>query len=291
MTLTNTHAEENTMKKIGFIGLGHMGQALLRAILKSSSPALPVTVSSRTTEKLYEFKKVYPSVAIEEKSADVAIKSDLLFICVNTYEVINVMNEISQYLRTDTHIISIAGGLRIEEIEKIFKGKISKLIPTLMCEVFEGTSLICHNHYVNDDARAYLEAILGKIGSVMVIQEDQFPVYTALSSCAPGLIASIFDLLIESALKCSNIDKNHAYQIILDSLQGTSKLLQTKNESFSDLINRVARKGGNTEIGVNLFRINFPEVFDKMFLKMIANEKERNSKTAEQFKLQESGLK
>lgn len=273
------------MKKIGFIGLGHMGQALLRAILKSSSPALPVMVSSRTAAKLYEIKKEFPIVAIEENSADVAIKSDLLFICVNTCEVINVIKEISQYLRTDTHIISIAGGLSIEAIEKKIKGKISKLIPTLLCEVLEGTSLVCHNQYVNDHDRAYLEDILRKIGSVMVIREDQFPIYTALSSCAPGLIASIFDLLLKSASKCSDIDEKQAYQIILNSLQGTSILLQAKNESFLNLVNRVARKGGNTEIGVNLFRDNFPEVFDKMFLKMITNEKDRNSKTADQFKL------
>ena len=273
------------MKKIGFIGLGHMGQALLRAILKSSSPAISITVTSRTTAKLNEFKKEFPTIAIEEKNAEVAMKSDLLFICVNTYEVINVLEEIGRHLGANTHIISIAGGLTIESFENKFKGKISKVIPTLTCEVLEGTSLVCHNRNVNDDERAYLENMLGKIGSVMEIREDQFPVYTALSSCAPGLIASIFDLLLESASKSGDIDKKKALQIVLSSLQGTSKIVREKNESFSSLIDRVARKGGNTEIGVTLFRNNFPEVFDSMFSSMLANEKRRNIKTAEQFKL------
>jgi pyrroline-5-carboxylate reductase len=274
------------MKNIGFIGLGHMGQALLRAFLKTGIPASRIILSSRTVSKLYEITTEFTDITIAENSADVAAKADLLFICVNTYEVVNVLEEIYRVLTPETHIVSIAGGLNIDTIEQKFKGKISRVIPTLTCEVLKGTSLVCHNNDVDTNDQVYLENLLEKIGNVFTIQEKQFPVYTALSSCAPGLIAAIFNVLLASAVKSDTIDEHKAFKIILSSLDGTSALLKHKKESFSDLVNRVARKGGNTEIGVSLFQNNFPEIFDTMFSKMLINEQNRNLKTAEQFSIQ-----
>jgi pyrroline-5-carboxylate reductase len=270
------------MKKIGFIGFGHMGKALVRALLNGGIAPESLVISSRRIERVREFGNEFPGIGIVERSADVARNADVLFICVNTLEVINVVNDIGPHIRADTHIVSIAGGVTILSIENIIPGKISRVIPTLTCEVAKGTSLVCHNAMVDAGERQYLEDMLRKIGRVLVIGEEQFVVYTALSSCAPGLIAALFDVLIESATRCGNTDPGKAFQVLLSSLEGTAALLREKNESFSELVNRVARKGGNTEIGVALFKNRFPAVFDEMFTGMITNEKTRNARTAGQ---------
>ncbi|HBA84992.1 MAG TPA: hypothetical protein DCZ95_12930 [Verrucomicrobia bacterium] len=274
------------MNNIGFIGVGHMATALVHAFIRSKAiKPENIILSNRSKEKLHKFKKAYAAIQIAQTNIEVVKKSNLIFVCANTGEVIHVMKEISNGLTESKHVVIISGGLEMESVEKIFKGKISKLIPTLTCEVLEGTSLLCHNGRMELREKKYLEKILKKIGSVKVVREEQFAAYTVLSSCAPGLIASIFELFIESAVKQKGIDYRTSFEIILSSMFGTSKLLLEKNESFRELIGRVARKGGNTELGVNAFERALPKVYRSIFEKVRENEIKRNLQTRKQFGL------
>lgn len=275
---------EGIMKRIGFIGVGHMATGLIQAFIQSKAILQEnIILSNRSYAKLNKLKCKCTDLQIAEDNIEVVKQSNLIFVCVNTSEVITVVKEISKHLNESKHMVIISGGLEIESVENIFKGKISKLIPTLTCEVLEGTSLLCHNKKVKAKDKIYLEIILSKIGAVKIVKEEQFVVYTILSSCAPGLIASIFDLLIESASKQKGIDYQTCFEIVLSSLFGTTKLLLRKGESFKELIGRVARKGGNTELGVKIFANNLPMIYGTIFEKAKENEIKRNLQTREQF--------
>lgn len=272
------------MKKIGFIGVGHMATALVHAfIISKAIKQEDIILSNRSKPKLDKIKEKYTDLQIAGDNIEVAKQANLIFICVNTGEVINIVKEISDYLNKSKHIVIISGGLEIKSVEKKIKGEISKLIPTLTCEVLKGTSLLCHNEKVDIKDKKYLEKILYKIGEVKIVKEEQFAIYTVLSSCAPGLISSIFDLLIESAVGQDEIEYQTSFEIILSSLLGTAELLFKNGESFKELIARVARKGGNTELGVKTFENNLPKVYSTMFEKVKKNEINRNLQTREQF--------
>ena len=57
----------------------------------------------------------------------------------------------------------------------------------------EGISLICHNTKVTDNKKEYLEKLLGAISKVVHVKENDFDAAADLTSCAPGLIAAIFE--------------------------------------------------------------------------------------------------
>jgi pyrroline-5-carboxylate reductase len=272
------------MNKIGFIGLGHMASALVRAFISSKAiPSKSLIISNRSPNKLKAIKACFPGLKVENDNSIVAKESDIIFICVNTNEVINVINEIRPNLSKAKHIVIISGGLEIASVEVMFKEKISKLIPTLTCEVYQGTSLISHNENVTKKDKEKIDKLLRKIGKVKVVTEKQFAVYTVLSSCAPGLIASIFDQFCRSASICENIDYQDCFDIVLSSLLGTSLLLSKNSESFNDLISRVARKGGNTELGVRIFENKLPRIYNDVIKAVTSNEKRRNEFTRKQF--------
>ncbi|HVN97365.1 MAG TPA: NAD(P)-binding domain-containing protein [Syntrophorhabdaceae bacterium] len=272
------------MKQIGFIGFGHMAEALVRSLLtRKPILAKDLVVSNRSRSKLRKIKADFPTLAVTTSNIQVARKADIIFICVNTHEVIQVMKEILSSLDNTKHLVIISGGLEIMSVEHLFNGKISKLIPTLTCEVFQGASLLCHNRLVLEKDKKYIANLLKTIGRIELIEEDQFAVYTVLSSCAPGLIAAIFEQFIRSAVKHDKIDYRTCFEIVLSSLLGTSLLLSKKGEGFNNLIGRVARKGGNTEIAVNIFENKLPRVYDELFGKIIKNETRRNDFTRKQF--------
>jgi len=90
-----------------------------------------------------------------------------------------------------------------------------------------------------------------------------------LTSCAPGMIAAIFQNFVDGGLKHSNLSPESAYEMVISTLFGTAKLLREKNMKFSEMISRVATKGGITEEGVKVINDGLPAIFNDVFNKTL----------------------
>ena len=257
-------------KQIGIIGIGSMGKMLLNGLIrKEIVHQKKISVSTKTKEKLTQLKKEYPDITVFENNSDVAKNSDLLFICVKPMEVGLLLDEILPSLCKKTHLVSIAACVTIGNLEKKIKGKLSKIVPSLTSEIFEGISLVTHNNQVTKQEKDLLETILEKISSVKKIQEKDVEIAGDLTSCAPGLIAAIFDEFVKAALPFASFSKEEAAEMVVKTLYGTSKLIHDRKMSFSETLERVATKGGITEEGAKVLQKRLPEVFKEVFQKTL----------------------
>jgi pyrroline-5-carboxylate reductase len=57
--------------------------------------------------------------------------------------------------------------------------------------------------------------------------------------------------------------------MVLSTLCGTAKLIQERNMNFSEMISRVATKGGITEEGVNVLNKDLPAIFNNVFTRTL----------------------
>lgn len=243
-----------------------------------------IIVSTRTKSKLENLKRKYPMINIAEDNKDLAKKAKYIFICVKQIEVRGVLEEIKEYLRKDSHIISLAGAINLKTIEKVFDGKISKITPTILSEVKEGITLICHNEKVLEEDKNFIESLLGKISKVKRIKEEDFPLSVELTSCAPGFIACIFEEFMHSAKRHNaTLEDREIRNMIIYTLFGTAKLLIDKNMDFEEVIERVATKGGITEEGIKVLREKLPSIFDELFEKTMAKRRKIKEKVEELF--------
>ncbi|MCJ7832884.1 MAG: NAD(P)-binding domain-containing protein [Deltaproteobacteria bacterium] len=108
------------MDKIGFIGFGSMGGALLQSLLQYGAfSQKEVLVSTRTKEKIKGLIFKFPKVQIADSNIELAKESRTIFIGVKTGDVRNVLLEIRPHLQPDVHLILITGGLTTRNIAKI----------------------------------------------------------------------------------------------------------------------------------------------------------------------------
>lgn len=271
-----------SQKKIGIIGYGSMGSMLLHGFLESdiiSSSSL--FVSTRTKEKLPLLNDMGINICLTNK--ELTDKCDIIFICVKPLEVKGILEEIKNNTGLSKHIISIAGGLTISHIEKIIKGKISRVIPTLLSEIKTGITLVNHNSNVSADDIELLDKLLGIISEVKVVPENELELISVLTSCAPGLIAAIFKEYVNSAEQYTSLSKEEINDIVIKTLYGASKLFTDKNFSFNTIIKRVATPGGTTERGIQVLESGLPDLFSEMFSKAIERQSLRKQKIDEQF--------
>lgn len=259
------------MKKTGFIGYGSMGSMLINGFLKSGL-LLPqeTIVSNRTMAKIENLALEWKGITLTTDNRKAAGESDLLFICVRPLDVLSVLREIKNDLAGSAHLVSVAACVTINDIESQFPGQVTKVIPSVTSEVREGISLVCHNQKVTGDRIESLEKLLGKISKVAHVGENDFEVAADFTSCAPGMIAAIFDCFVKAGLKHTEIESDVAQKLVVSTLFGTAKLMTEKGIGFSELTGRVATKGGITEEGVKVLKNHLPAVFDEVFFKTLS---------------------
>ena len=115
------------MRKIGFIGCGHMAKALIKGLQKNS--AFSISGHDRNESNLAWLEHE----SIPQKSlADLCIESDIVVICVkpkDMYELCATMNKI---IDKETKIISVAAGVTLENLKTALPGrKIFRAMPNI----------------------------------------------------------------------------------------------------------------------------------------------------------------
>lgn len=255
------------MVKVAFIGLGSMGGMLAGGFLSSGSlQPFEIILSTRTKAKLGEARARWPGILTADTNAEAASQARHIFLCVKPADMKGVLEEISPSLRPDAHIVSIAGPVLISNIESITGRPVTKAIPTVVSEVGGGVSLICHGKAVPPEYAAFVEGLFQAIGGVMSLPEVDFDMGVELTSCMPGFISSIFQEVVEAALRhTASIGRESAESLVLQTLLGTARLLVERGMGFDEAISRVATKGGITEEGVKALRSGLPAVFDELF--------------------------
>lgn len=272
------------MIKIGIIGFGSMGSMIAKSLLTEGfiKPE-EMIISTRTESSLDPLKHKWNKITISD-NITAAQKAKYIFICVKPFDVKDVIDEIKEFVTEDKHIISIAACVTMNNLESKLDRQITRVIPTITSEVFEGVTLICHNKKVNAENKKFIEDLFNCMSSVKVIKEVNFEAAADLTSCAPGMIAAILQNFMEAGLRHSSISEADAFDMIIKTFYGTALLLKETNMSFEEVIERVATKGGITEQGNRVLNAALPEVFDKVFTSTLNRHEERKGKVDEMFR-------
>jgi len=129
------------MTKIGFIGAGNMGSALIEAINRAKL-AESIIAFDPNQESLLKLKEKF-SIKKAQNNLEVVKFADIIFLAVKPFLVEEVLNEINRsndMLDNNNNklFISIAAGVKLKTMEDILpKSKIIRVMPNTPCFVGE----------------------------------------------------------------------------------------------------------------------------------------------------------
>ena len=81
------------------------------------------------------------------------------------------------------------------------------------------------------------------MGIVIELPEEEMGTGSELVSCMPGFIASMFDVVCQSAKSHTSLTVEQIVQMVTNTLYGTGRLMLEQNLSFDQVVRRVATKG------------------------------------------------
>ncbi|MCM8799368.1 MAG: pyrroline-5-carboxylate reductase [Candidatus Omnitrophica bacterium] len=250
-------------RRIGIIGCGKMGEAILSNTIKDRDFVL--SICEKKEEIIKNIRRKFLSyrkrLFIYKDIPKLIENSEIIIIAVKPQDIGVVLEKISETLeliKKRPLFISIAAGITTSYLEKKikFRPKIIRAMPNLAIKVADGITVLKRGHYITESDFRFASQLFRMMGKVIEIKKEKImDVVTAISGSGPAYIAFIFEAISEAA-RLLGLDKEKSDKLILQTLLGTAKLLEEECFDTEGLISKVASKRGTTQEALKVFKKN-----------------------------------
>lgn len=238
------------MAKIGFIGMGNMGKAILLGALKKF-PREELIFSAKTAGTK---RAVYEETGVEytDSNAECANRCKYLILAVKPQFYDEVIKGI-RYMVTPEHvIISLAPGKTIEQL-KLNLGndkRIVRVMPNTPAMIGEGmTGISCIREELSEIETEMLKKIFGACGKAEFIDEKLMDAVVCASGSSPAFVYMFIEALADSAVRYG-MPRKQAYVFAAQAVRGAASMVLETGEHPGELKDKVCSPAGTTIAGV-----------------------------------------
>jgi len=240
-------------KKIGFIGTGNMGEALVSGLVQSKA-AIPANIicSDVREEQLREVEEKY-GVLTTTDNMEVITSSEIIIYCTKPQIIAAVLKETAPGLDMSKLIISIAAGVPLAAIESCLDKdlRLIRVMPNIAAFVKESATAIAAGSHVLEGDIELAKAVFDSVGRSVFIQENiLMDAITGLSGSGPAYIFMIVDAMADAGVKMG-MSRQNALFLSTQTVLGAAKLLLESKEHPGQLKDRVTSPGGTAIAGIH----------------------------------------
>lgn len=233
--------------KIGFIGNGNMGRAILSGIIENNvAKADDITVSDIDTDGLKWVESKY-AVNTTEDNRQAAQSSNILLLCVKPQFLYSVIDGIKDSITSDTVIVSIAAGQAISKIEDAFGKtiKLMRVMPNTPALVGEGMAALTPNKNVSGQELSAVLNIFNSFGKCEVVSEKLMDAVTAVSGSSPAYVFMLIEAMADAAV-IGGMPRTQAYTFAAQAVLGSAKMVLETRMHPAQLKDMVCSPAGTT---------------------------------------------
>ena len=228
--------------KIGFIGCGNMGEAILAGVHAKHACRV---CESRAERRAFLKKKYRVTMA---ELADVIDAVDIVILSVKPQDIGVVLDAVRGRPLGNKLFISIAAGIKTVSLEKALgKGvRVVRVMPNLPAMAGEGMSGICRGKKASAADLASASVIFNAIGRTVIVPEMLMDAVTAVSGSGPAYVFFFAECLMQAARQLG-FNAREAKELVYQTLAGSVRLLLESPDTADVLRRKVTSKGGTTE--------------------------------------------
>lgn len=234
-------------KKIGFIGSGNMGSAMIGGIISSGLiPPSDLIASARTQETLDKLSAQY-GIRTTLDNQQVAAEADILFLAVKPYLYEAVIRSIRDTVTGEQIIVSIAAGQTILRMESLFgkQVKLARTMPNTPAMVLEAMSAITPNEQMTEEDTRLVVSIFQCFGQAEIVPESLMDAVVGVSGSSPAYVYMFIEAMADAAVK-DGMPRAQAYKFAAQSVLGAAKMVLDTGKHPGELKDAVCSPGGTT---------------------------------------------
>lgn len=238
------------MAKIGFVGMGNMGYAMLQGLIKVMDK-VDIIFSDASEARV---KQVYreTGVIFAESNAECAAKSKFLVLAVKPQFYPTVLKNIENIVKPGHVIISIAPSYSIGALQEALGSdiRIVRAMPNTPALVGEGMTGICYNESLfTAEEIQEIEKIFGTLGKYRRVPENLMNAVTCASGSSPAYVFMMIEAMADSVVRYG-MPRDMAYQFVAQTVLGAAKMVLETGEHPGRLKDMVCSPAGTTIAGV-----------------------------------------
>ena len=232
-------------KKIGIIGCGNMGGAILYGALESGVLAKENVYVYDINPAMMDKAKGW-GVNLAEDDEDVCAKSDIILLAVKPQNAAEALAQCKKALDGKA-MMSIVAGVTVERLHNMIDGipRILRLLPNTPAMVFEGAFAICSDNDFTAEELEIAKAIYGAIGIIEMIPEHLIDAACALNGGGPAFVAMFIEAMADGGVK-QGLPRSTAYRLEAQTCLGTAKMILEQGIHPGALKDMVTSPGGTT---------------------------------------------
>ena len=237
-----------TTYRLGFIGGGKLAGSVIRGLVRARFCPPGLIFVSEPNETTRETLEHELGVSATAENAEVAEKSELVFVGVKPAVVVPVLTELAPMLERKV-VVSLAAGVRVTTMEKVAAAHFMRAMtntPSAICRA--ATALAKGSRTTNNELSAVRE-IFSAIGVVVEVTEEQIDAVTALAGSGPAFVYTVIEALARGGEKMG-LAADAALALATQTVLGAAQLASETKLSPETLRKMVVTPGGTTAAGL-----------------------------------------
>lgn len=240
-----------TTLSMGVIGVGNMGSALVRGIVRAGVlPPGQIVVADAIADRASALAQEL-GVEAAGSSAEVAARSQYLVLAVKPGTIAPLLAELASALTPDHTVVSIAAGVPMSRMRRALgdaRPALVRVMPNTPALVGAGMFAVTAPE-VPPERVEFLRRVFSALGRVVEVEERMMDGVTGLSGSGPAFVFVMIQALADGGV-AAGLPPAVASELAVQTVLGAAKLVQETGEHPEALKDAVASPGGTTIAGL-----------------------------------------
>ena len=237
--------------KIGVIGAGKIGEALVQGILaKGLATKAEILLSVRSEKRRAELE-ARMGIRVVLDNREVARTAETLIIAVKPKTVVDVLIEIGPSLGAGSLVISTAAGVSLDLLEASLPSgtAVIRTMPNMAVAIGEGMTALSPGKHVPPEKLEWATSLFGACGRALVVAEEHMDAVTGLSGSGPAYVYIIIESLADGGVKLG-LPREVATELAAQTVLGAARNVLVTGEHPAKLKDQVTTPAGVTIDGI-----------------------------------------
>jgi pyrroline-5-carboxylate reductase len=238
-------------KKVGFIGAGNMGEALIKGLVAANLVRPEAIYASDVRlERLKALDQQY-GIQLLADNAELVRQVDIVILAVKPQIMAPALRQIASAVTKKKLLISIAAGVSTTTIRAALgkEARLIRVMPNTPALVLEGVTAVAKAEGLEPGDLDTAGEIFSAVGRVVVLDEELMDAVTGLSGSGPAYVAVVIESLADGGVKMG-LDRITAMTLATQTVLGAARLMIETGMHPGALKDMVSSPGGTSIAGI-----------------------------------------
>nr|QNO48368.1 pyrroline-5-carboxylate reductase [Methanosarcinales archaeon ANME-2c ERB4] len=241
--------------KIGIIGTGRIGEALIRGVLAADLCQGDRIFASDVDEERLDALHSELGINTSTDNTDTIGNAETIILAIKPQIIASVLQSVKPQIE-GVLVISVAAGVQIRAIEENLPAgaRLIRVMPNIACTVGQAISAISTGSNATESDLETARTIFGSVGRVVTVPESMMDAVTGLSGSGPAFVFQMIEALADGGVH-EGLPRDIALELAAQTVLGAAAMVLETGEHPGVLKDMVTSPAGTTIRGIHALEV------------------------------------